>query len=191
MPMRNDMQDYVYAFRPLEAVTVNISLCDSSFDTKLILFEEGTNSSELTLLSCNDDGCDTQSWLQVPTMWFAPFPVNPLRSLNLLSPKAQLAHKTLNLPSPSLPPSAGATTLSSFTPFSPLALQPLCLLIPQAPNPSSPELLRFEVCPACCTTQLNSVCYSLRLLLSVNWCRPDFDTAKHVCPSTWVLGIAF
>lgn len=77
MPMRNDMQDYVYAFRPLEAVTVNISLCDSSFDTKLILFEEGTNSSEVTLLSCNDDGCNTQSWLQVPTIWVAPFPVTP------------------------------------------------------------------------------------------------------------------
>ena len=59
------MQDYVYAFQPLEAVTVNISLCESSFDTKLILFEETTNSSDLTLLSCNDDGCDTQSWLQV------------------------------------------------------------------------------------------------------------------------------
>ncbi|DBB00425.1 TPA: hypothetical protein ACH3X3_002146 [Trebouxia sp. C0006] len=56
--------DYVYAFQPLEAVTVNISLCESSFDTKLILFEETTNSSDLTLLSCNDDGCDTQSWLQ-------------------------------------------------------------------------------------------------------------------------------
>ena len=60
-----DVQDYVYAFRPLEAVTVNISLCESSFDTKLILYEETTNSSDLTLLSCNDDGCDTQSWLQV------------------------------------------------------------------------------------------------------------------------------
>lgn len=59
------MQDYVYAFQPLEAVTVNISLCESSFDTKLILFEDTTNSSDLTLLSCNDDGCDTQSWLQV------------------------------------------------------------------------------------------------------------------------------
>ncbi len=60
------MQDYVYAFQPLEAVTVNISLCESSFDTKLILFEEtDDDSSDLTLLSCNDDGCDTQSWLQV------------------------------------------------------------------------------------------------------------------------------
>lgn len=55
----------MYAFQPLEAVTVNISLCESSFDTKLILFEETTNSRDLTLLSCNDDGCDTQSWLQV------------------------------------------------------------------------------------------------------------------------------
>ena len=59
------MQDYVYAFQPLQAVTVNISLCESSFDTKLILFEETDDSSDLTLLSCNDDGCASQSWLQV------------------------------------------------------------------------------------------------------------------------------
>ena len=59
------MQDYVYAFQPLQAVTVNISLCESSFDTKLILFEEPDDSGDLTLLSCNDDGCDSQSWLQV------------------------------------------------------------------------------------------------------------------------------
>ncbi|KAL0022292.1 hypothetical protein WJX79_005985 [Trebouxia sp. C0005] len=56
--------DYVYAFQPLQAVTVNISLCESSFDTKLILFEETDDSGDLTLLSCNDDGCDSQSWLQ-------------------------------------------------------------------------------------------------------------------------------
>ncbi len=59
------MQDYVYAFQPLQAVTVNISLCESSFDTKLILFEETDDSGDLTLPSCNDDGCDSQSWLQV------------------------------------------------------------------------------------------------------------------------------
>ncbi|DBB00879.1 TPA: hypothetical protein ACH3X1_000798 [Trebouxia sp. C0004] len=56
--------DYVYAFQPLQAVTVNISLCESSFDTKLILFEETDDSGDLTLLSCNDDACDSQSWLQ-------------------------------------------------------------------------------------------------------------------------------
>ena len=59
------MQDYVYAFRPLAAVTVNASLCESSFDTKLILFRESSTSDAPTLVSCNDDGCDSQSWLQV------------------------------------------------------------------------------------------------------------------------------
>lgn len=68
-----ELQDYVYAFRPLEAVTVNISLCESSFDTKLILYEKTINSSDLTLLSCNDDGCDTQSWLQVTHFHYSTF----------------------------------------------------------------------------------------------------------------------
>lgn len=59
------MQDYVYAFRPLAGVTVNASLCESSFDTKLILFKESSTSDAPTLVSCNDDGCGSQSWLQV------------------------------------------------------------------------------------------------------------------------------
>lgn len=59
------MQDYVYAFRPLTAVTVNASLCESAFDTKLILYKESSSSTSPTLVSCNDDACGSQSWLQV------------------------------------------------------------------------------------------------------------------------------
>lgn len=61
------MQDYVYAFHPLAAVTVNASLCDSAFDTKLMLFEESSTGGSPVLLSCNDDACGPQSWLQVIT----------------------------------------------------------------------------------------------------------------------------
>lgn len=59
------VQDYVYAFRPLTAVTVNASLCGSAFDTKLILYKESSSSTAPALVSCNDDACDSQSWLQV------------------------------------------------------------------------------------------------------------------------------
>lgn len=56
----------MYAFRPLTAVTVNASLCESAFDTKLMLYKEGSSSSTApTLVSCNDDACGSQSWLQV------------------------------------------------------------------------------------------------------------------------------
>ena len=59
------LQDYVYAFRPLQGVTVNASLCNSYFDTKLVLFMESSTGGTPTLVACNDDGCNSQSWLQV------------------------------------------------------------------------------------------------------------------------------
>ena len=55
----------------MTAVTVNASLCDSAFDTKLILYKDSSSSTSPVLVSCNDDACDSQSWLQV-TQAFTP-----------------------------------------------------------------------------------------------------------------------
>ncbi|MBM3317691.1 MAG: hypothetical protein FJY75_07545 [Candidatus Eisenbacteria bacterium] len=45
--------DVVYAVAPERSVTVTVSLCDSHYDTKLMVYENGPG----TLLGCSDDAC--------------------------------------------------------------------------------------------------------------------------------------
>lgn len=51
--------DVVYSFIPPYNMIVNISLCGSSFDTKLYIFANDEN----TEIDCNDDACNRQSEL--------------------------------------------------------------------------------------------------------------------------------
>ena len=58
------MQDYVYAFMPATDATVSISLCNSGYDTKLIVYESTSDGTLLEVL-CDDDYCNLQSWAEV------------------------------------------------------------------------------------------------------------------------------
>ena len=55
----NAAPDVVYSYTPSSNQSINISLCGSSFDTRLYVFE---NSSS-TEIACNDDYCGLQSQL--------------------------------------------------------------------------------------------------------------------------------
>ena len=59
------MQDVVYAFKPNRDAVVSISLCGSSYDTVLILYSRSSDWAALEEATCNDDYCNTQSYLQV------------------------------------------------------------------------------------------------------------------------------
>lgn len=48
--------DVVYAFTPAADVEVNLSLCESRYDTKILVYENGDSHSDL--YACNDDWCD-------------------------------------------------------------------------------------------------------------------------------------
>ncbi|NNE09402.1 MAG: hypothetical protein HKN20_12645, partial [Gemmatimonadetes bacterium] len=48
--------DVVYAFTPASDINVNIELCQSYYDTKLIVFENGTTPQQF--FACNDDKCE-------------------------------------------------------------------------------------------------------------------------------------
>lgn len=48
--------DVVYAFTPANDINVNIELCQSYYDTKLIIFENGTTPQQF--FACNDDKCE-------------------------------------------------------------------------------------------------------------------------------------
>jgi hypothetical protein len=51
--------DAVYAFSPESDVTITVSLCDSSYDTKAYLFRDGPG----TVVACNDDAeCGYNGW---------------------------------------------------------------------------------------------------------------------------------
>lgn len=58
------LQDYVYAFMPATNATVSISLCNSGYDTKLIVYQSASDGQLLEVL-CNDDYCNLQSWAEV------------------------------------------------------------------------------------------------------------------------------
>ena len=58
------LQDYVYAFMPATNATVSISLCNSGYDTKLIVYQS-TSDGQLLEVLCSDDYCNLQSWAQV------------------------------------------------------------------------------------------------------------------------------
>ncbi len=61
----------VYAFKPAASCTVTVSLCGSTYDTQLAVYERVNDwSSDLTEVSCNDDYCENQSFLQVDDMFF-------------------------------------------------------------------------------------------------------------------------
>jgi hypothetical protein len=51
--------DVVYSFAPAADMLVHISLCGSSYDTKLYVFENTANNT----IACNDDACGLQSEL--------------------------------------------------------------------------------------------------------------------------------
>lgn len=59
------MQDVVYAFKPDQDAVVIISLCGSSYDTTLALYSRSNDWAALAEAGCNDDYCNTQSYLQV------------------------------------------------------------------------------------------------------------------------------
>jgi len=51
--------DVVYSFSPGATVSVNISLCGSSYDTELYVFQDTVGN----IIACNDDNCGLQSQL--------------------------------------------------------------------------------------------------------------------------------
>ena len=57
----NDAPDVVYVYSPSANVTVDISLCGSSYDTKLWVYD-GT-CVEANVIACDDDGCDSPTGL--------------------------------------------------------------------------------------------------------------------------------
>ena len=54
----------MYAFMPATNATVSISLCNSGYDTKLIVYQSASDGQLLEVL-CNDDYCNIQSWAEV------------------------------------------------------------------------------------------------------------------------------
>ena len=61
----NCLQDVVYAFKPDQDTAVSISLCGSSYDTVLDLYQRRNDWASIEPVSCNDDFCGPQSYLQV------------------------------------------------------------------------------------------------------------------------------
>ena len=59
------LQDVVYAFKPDQDTAVSISLCGSSYDTVLDLYQRSSDWAAIEPVSCNDDFCGPQSYLQV------------------------------------------------------------------------------------------------------------------------------
>lgn len=55
----------MYAFKPAQDAAVSISLCGSSYDTVLALYRRSSDWAALQEVSCNDDFCGSQSYLEV------------------------------------------------------------------------------------------------------------------------------
>jgi hypothetical protein len=53
----SDAPDVVYVYVPTEMLTVNVSLCGSSYNTRLFAFEDDPSHA----VACNDDACGMQS----------------------------------------------------------------------------------------------------------------------------------
>ncbi len=51
--------DVVYVYTPTADVTVEISICNSAYDTKLYVYE---GSCPGTLIACDDDSCGSDGW---------------------------------------------------------------------------------------------------------------------------------
>ena len=57
-PFPSTSPDVVYSFTPGEDMYINISLCDSDYDTKLYVYE----NNQYTVVGCNCDGCGLSIW---------------------------------------------------------------------------------------------------------------------------------
>ncbi len=59
-PYASTSPDVVYKYTPSADITVDIDLCNSSYDTKVFVYEEVSPSSDcgsLNAIACDDDGC--------------------------------------------------------------------------------------------------------------------------------------
>jgi hypothetical protein len=55
-PGGSSAPDVVYSFTPTDSITTSVSLCGSSFNTVLSVWQGCPNSPESQLIACNDDG---------------------------------------------------------------------------------------------------------------------------------------
>jgi len=69
--------DVVYAYEATESVVVNLSLCESSYDTKILVYENVASSNNL--YACNDDWCMGPNY---PWPWLAYLRELPLNAGN-------------------------------------------------------------------------------------------------------------
>lgn len=70
-PWGGSAPDVVYAFTPAVDMFITIDLCESSYDTKVFVYENTAGN----LVACNDDGCDGPNY---PNPWLSYLECVPL-----------------------------------------------------------------------------------------------------------------
>ena len=103
--------DEVYAFTPASDMAVNVSLCGSSFDTVLIIYEGNCSGAEM---ACDDDGCEfagPSQLLGVPLTGGTTYYFVVDGCFDISSGDYQIAVEEVAPPPP--PPSCPSTTVYS------------------------------------------------------------------------------